>query len=415
MADASRDNDSHISSTFFEPDNLVLQDAAPAYARRSLLLAAQEMSSRGLDHGANWALDLANCLPASPVYDSSSSSSSSAHKPYHWTHSTPARSAVDLPSTSNASSPVAPMYPMQSTPFLGVQAPSSSSFRQDLSSPAPIRLQTAAAASGSKNSNNNTLSPIPRGAAADHSTSGRFPPPFRHPPSPLSNLSFSADEDTSRRKRGAPGDVSHSHPLSISHGDSSDTDESMQADESMQSQTDLRNRNRNGNDAEDDDGDDDLHSAHVRFASEGKDSSVAESDFLNLYAGVGSSASQDRSAAAAGIDSREATAYEYALSCFRLGQLDRCKWQLDKCRDQAEQEARRESHKTVFLRGYVGMLVSVARKQHRERRAALETDHRPTPHRFSSEKRPLNPSLPSQKHTRRRATPKPSFLFSRTA
>lgn len=385
---------------YVAPDRLSLRDAAPSHARRALLAAAQEMSSRGLDNGANWALDLASCLRGGGEDDDNDddgvptssftafSPPSDRHAPFDWQTSTPARSHHDANNTTTmaegdasvaSTSGAQHIYPMQSTPFLGIQAPSSSSFRQDLSSPQPARV--AAAANG--NSLNLNLGPqanpkdaitppsnSPAAAAtplADNSLSGRFPPPFRQPPSPLSNLSYSADEGDERpRRRGgvgignarggfhpgaaaaARGDRSTSHPLSISHShndgdDSQDDTLSTKGndDESM------------AEDAATDTGED-SRSAHVRFASEGKDSSLgADSDYRFNPA----AASTSRSPHHGPSSTHEATVYSYALSCFRLGQMERCKWQLDKLRARAG-GSRKESDRVVFLRGYVGMLVS---------------------------------------------------------
>ncbi|CAO1635646.1 unnamed protein product [Sympodiomycopsis kandeliae] len=320
-----------------------LPDASRSHARSSLLLAAKEMSSRGLDNGANWALDLASCLPSTATADSGRTSPHLADESNaSFGTTTPARTSSSLPRAGNPSGNPPSMYPMQSTPFLGVQPPSSSSFRQDLSSPQPSRHLPK--------SRSNNLSPLVIGPSSrgqglaspapgiDQSLSGRFPSPFRQPHSPLSNLSFSAERDRSANR---------SHPLSISHeGDttSSDGDQSMQEDQRDQP---------DGQEAEED-----SRSAHVRFASEGRDSSLAESELLDYYSHVPERPlGHDRFGSYTSNDGQEIALYEYALSCFRTGQLERCKWQLDRCKAQMNKRARRESDKTVFLRNYVSMLI----------------------------------------------------------
>ena len=164
-------------------------------------------------------------------------------------------------------------------------------------------------------------SPSQKGTgSADQSTSGRFPPPFKQPPSPLQNLSYSAEGEGIRGQAGSSnGGVDQLMEDSIDE-DSGRT-KSSRAD----------------------------GSAHVRFASEAEDT-LCDADMI--HQGM-----------VTALDQEDSASYELAMSYFRTRQLDRCHWVLYKNLTRCKTRGRRESERHTFLRIYSHMLVSLARRK----------------------------------------------------
>lgn len=335
-------------------DSIPIEDADPHIARTALLYAARELALRGLDHSAAWALDLVHCLPYNPpanrsddnggdsrYEDTNGGGEPSGHSRHNTSSaaavaspwlpsslktnpalaaSTPARS---MPHRQKATPATSASYPMQSTPFLGIVAPSSSSVLS--SSPQRPPPQQASPSERQANLTIDQVHHTP--APSDMSASGRFPPPFRQPPSPLANLSYSAEGED------AAAPASSNRPQeSVRQRQNrlSAQDDSIQED-----QEELLS---NG-------GGDGAHSAHVRFASEGI-TSRSQSHFGDDLAGLSEP------------EDSEAAAYELALSCFRTGQLHRCAWVLKKSLTRLRRSATRsESPRSAFLRLYCEMLL----------------------------------------------------------
>ncbi|PWN26900.1 TPR-like protein [Jaminaea rosea] len=332
------------------------QDVDPVYARNSLVIAARHLSLRGLDNAAHWALDLANSMPPTAstsaqswFYDQASRGGSSRGQP--TAAATPARRTPSSSSSSSSS------YPMQSTPFLGVvPPPSSSSSLVGTANSSPQRPSQQAHAGS-------TLGLVDAGTPSqsnqyhpDLSTSGRFPAPFRHPPSPLANLSASADDDGRQDKTFERGESSRGED-ETREGQEREEDERMGEPSSSASSP---------------------RSAHVRFASEG----VAGTSFPPVE--EGGEEMQDGMGGYGGLD-EDSVAYDLALTSFRTGQLDRAVSTLNRSKERLQSRMRghsrrKESARSTFLRCYAAMLIverdaeSEAGSQTSARLAALLKD-----------------------------------------
>lgn len=201
---------------------------------------------------------------------------------------------------------------MQSTPFLGVVAPPSSA--SSLAASSPQRPPPHA---------NATLDATPSHSHqyhADLSTSGRFPAPFRHPPSPLANLSASADADASASVQPADDSVANGEDDERMSGRGGEDDERMGDPSSSASSP---------------------RSAHVRFASEGVGGSGGGDELDNIE-----EAYDD-----------ESIAYDLALTSFRTAQLDRCVSTLERSKQRRRTLRRPPSPRATFLRIYASMLI----------------------------------------------------------
>lgn len=329
-----------------DPDLLPVHDAAPDYARRSLLSAARRLKTMGLDNAALWALELVNCIPDDGDRAVGSSSSRGSHffedqarsqkgrgastrhgadSSLSWQGSFAPTSTPARPSSSRKDSlqqSPANAYPMQSTPFLGAAGGLASNpimISGPSSSPLPLASphRDGVGMLGANNSPSPLGESMARGDAST-SASGRFPPPFRQPPSPLATMSLSASTD---------------RPSKSKEGLRSDDDQSM-LDDGEVGETDRVEAS---------------HSAHVHFAEGGDDiSNVPKLDIFEAY-----------SDPAKDSGPMEDAEFHLAMTYFRLGQLDRCKWLLERRRETLRRkEGGDEGDKARFLRGYVTMLVS---------------------------------------------------------
>jgi hypothetical protein len=96
------------------------------------------------------------------------------------------------------------------------------------------------------------------------------------------------------------------------------------------------------------------HSAHVHFAEGGGDNSNSNVSKLDIFEASGDPA-QDSGA-------MDDAAFHLAMSYFRTGQLKRCKWILERRREELRRtQGADEDDEANFLRGYVSMLVSSMR------------------------------------------------------
>lgn len=92
----------------------------------------------------------------------------------------------------------------------------------------------------------------------------------------------------------------------------------------------------------------DAHPTHVRFA-------------LESAASRSQSCLDDGPFAPENLQSPEAASYDLALSCFRTGQLHRCKFVLERSLDKLKlHHGRPEGSRSTFLRLYAGMLLCEA-------------------------------------------------------
>ncbi|PWN21087.1 hypothetical protein BCV69DRAFT_184304 [Microstroma glucosiphilum] len=339
------------TSTRRDPDLLPVHDASPDYARRSLVSAARQLKMRGLDNAAIWALELVSCLSGdgNTLVGSSSTrngdffeeqarlnrgrpaptnqgadSSLSWQGPFAPT-STPARPSSSRRESLPTSPPIA--YPMQSTPFLGAAgglASNSIMISGPSSSPLPVSSPRRNG-DGKVRMLGGHMSPSPLGESmgredASTSASGRFPPPFRQPPSPLATMSLSASTDRPSKSK-----------------DILPPDEDQSMLDGVLGPINHEKVSR---------------SAHVHFAEgEADNSNVSKMDIFEAY----SDPAQDSEP----MDDAE---FQLAMEYFRTGQLDRCKWALEKRREASRRaHGADEGDKARFLRGYVAMLVSSRR------------------------------------------------------
>lgn len=331
-----------------DPELLPVHDASPDYARRSLLSAAHQLKTRGLDNAALWALELVSCIPVDENKAAGPSSSTSGSffedqarckrstgaSPHHGADSslswqgpfaptsTPARPSPSRQQSLQQSP--ANAYPMQSTPFLGAASGLASSAIM-ISCPSSSPLPTSSPhrdGDGRVRMLGAHKSPSPLGESmgrddASTSASGRFPPPFRQPPSPLATMSLSASTDRPRKGKEMRSDEDESM---LDGGEEGGTDHGEES-----------------------------HSAHVHFAEGGGDkSNLSKLDIFEAYG--------DPAQTSGPLDDAD---FCLAMSYFRMGQLDRCRWVLERRREACRgKQGGDEGDKARFLRGYVAMLVS---------------------------------------------------------